>query len=103
MDGKDFYAAMRDYDAALLVVQDPGTLARLHAGKALALEGVSEWDEALRSYDQALAFADRAGASPDPYVINSRGNIYNALGRWSDARENYLISSDLFQVIMAYD
>ncbi len=40
---------------------DPGVLAQLHAGKALALEGISEWEAALRSYDQAMEFADKAG------------------------------------------
>ena len=37
-------------------------LARLHAGRALALEGLSKWESALKDYDQALDFADQAGS-----------------------------------------
>jgi tetratricopeptide (TPR) repeat protein len=103
VDGKSFSPAIKDYDSAISLESsrgdsDPGTLARLYAGRALALEGLSKWEQALMDYDKALDFADRAGFSPDPYIINSRGNIMNSLGRWEEARENYLISSDLFQV-----
>lgn len=35
--------------------------ARLHAGRGLALEGISEWQGALQEYDLALEAAQEAG------------------------------------------
>ncbi|GFH05681.1 TPR-repeat protein [Haematococcus lacustris] len=84
VDGKNFQAALGDFEAALQLTPE-GELAaqaRLLAGRALALEGLADWDAALRDYEQALQLAQQAGESPDPYVINSRGNCYNSLGRW---------------------
>lgn len=99
VDGKNFDAAITDFDAALKLCSDdePVLKARLLAGRALALEGISDWEGALRDYDGAMASAQKAGESPDPYIINSMGNCYNSLGRWAEARENYLTSSQLFQ------
>lgn len=99
VDGKNFQAALGDFEAALQLTPE-GELAaqaRLLAGRALALEGLADWDAALRDYEQALQLAQQAGESPDPYVINSRGNCYNSLGRWQEARADYLTSSQLFQ------
>lgn len=78
-------------------VDDPVVRARLLSGRALALEGVSDWTGALRAYQAAMAAADAAGESPDPYIVNSIGNCHNSLGQWADAREAYLTSSQLFQ------
>jgi tetratricopeptide (TPR) repeat protein len=63
----------------------------------LAYEGRSQWREALADYDAALQLAASGGESPDPYIINARGNCRNSLGEWAGAREDYLISSQLFQ------
>lgn len=52
---------MKDYESALGLTQDPGIKARLHSGRALALEGVSDWKAALLEYDRAMECADRAG------------------------------------------
>jgi tetratricopeptide (TPR) repeat protein len=73
------------------------TKARLLSGRALAYEGLAQWQEALNDYDQALQLAAEGEESPDPYVINSRGNCHNSLGDWAAAREDYLLSSDVFQ------
>lgn len=78
-------------------VDEPVTLARLYAGRALAYEGLSEWRKALDDYTQALDLAQQGGESPDPYIINSLGNCHNSLKEWEAARDNYLISSQLFQ------
>ena len=61
VDGKDFASAMKDYDSALSLSQESGVRARLHAGRALALEGVSDWRAALVEYDRALECARDAG------------------------------------------
>ncbi|KAG1664703.1 hypothetical protein FOA52_006678 [Chlamydomonas sp. UWO 241] len=99
VDGKNFSAAIADYDKALQMVPDkePIVRARLLAGRALALEGVSDWEGALADYEKAVVLADAAGESPDPYVTNAIGNCHNSLGQWAQAREAYLVSSQLFQ------
>lgn len=48
----------------------------------------------------ACPFTQTCRESPDPYVINSRGNCYNSLGMWaggcsvSQPPATYLASSD---------
>ena len=87
VDGKRFRAALADYGAALEGTPPDGTIdaARLLAGRALAYEGLAEWEAALRDYDSALLLARAAGKFPDPYVLNSRGNVLASLGRWQGA------------------
>jgi tetratricopeptide (TPR) repeat protein len=75
----------------------PVTAARLKSGRALAYEGLSQWEAALQDYMAALDLAAAAGESPDAYIINSIGNCQNSLRRWAEARESYLTSSQLFQ------
>ncbi|KAF6257809.1 hypothetical protein COO60DRAFT_1271090 [Scenedesmus sp. NREL 46B-D3] len=109
VDAKSFDAAVSDFDASLSfrrpmacchVLCTPGepiTEARLLAGRALAYEGRSQWREALADYNAALQLAALGGESPDPYIINARGNCLNSLGEWAEARDDYLASSQLFQ------
>jgi hypothetical protein len=73
------------------------TKARLRSGRALAYEGLSQWQSALSDYTAALDLAQVAGESPDAYIINAIGNCQNSLQRWGEARESYLTSSQLFQ------
>lgn len=85
VDGKRFEPALADYAAALAATpaaESPVERARLLAGRALALEGLAEWEAALADYDRALLLARAAGRFPDPYVLNSRGNVLASLGRW---------------------
>jgi hypothetical protein len=67
--------------------------ARLLSGRALAHEGLSNWSLALDDYNAAIQLAAAGGESPDPYVINSRGNCHNSLGEWGQAREDYLAAA----------
>ncbi|MEW5317635.1 MAG: hypothetical protein WDW38_008917 [Sanguina aurantia] len=100
VDGKNFQAALEDYATAIELTPADSELvvtARLLAGRGLAEEGVSDWRGALQDYDRAMELADKGGESPDPYVVNSRGNCYNSLGMWAEARADYLASSQLFQ------
>jgi len=99
VDGKNFQAALTDFGEALSKT-GPEALtdrARLLAGRALAYEGVSDWKAALADYQQAMDLAALGGESPDPYVVNSMGNVYASMGMWREAREAYLGSSQLFQ------
>lgn len=105
VDAKRFDAALADFDAALaLIGADEGGAgeARLRAGRALALEGLSRWPEALADYDVALASAAKGGFLPDPYILNSRGNVLASLGRWADAREAYTSAAGIFQASKGY-
>ncbi|CAK0785284.1 hypothetical protein CVIRNUC_008490, partial [Coccomyxa viridis] len=99
VDDKKFSLALEDYDKAL--DSTPGDAlverARLLAGRALAHEGLSDWQAALDDYDLALSLAARGGQYPDPYVLNSKGNVLASLGRWKEARQDYLRSAAGFQ------
>ncbi|GBG00639.1 hypothetical protein Rsub_13391 [Raphidocelis subcapitata] len=101
VDAKSFEKAISDYSDALRLAEDADapltTRARLLAGRALALEGLARWREALGDYDSALRLAAAGGESPDPYVINSRGNCYNSLKEWEAARFDYLAAANIFQ------
>ena len=44
-----------------------------------------------------LRLAETNGFAPDPYVLNSRGNVRGSLGRWNDAKDDYESAGDLFQ------
>jgi tetratricopeptide (TPR) repeat protein len=114
VDDKKFPAALADYDAALREAADnsgaasasdagsnysaPTARARLLAGRALAREGVSDWQGALNDYTAAERLAvDGGGARPDPYIRNSQGNCLASLGKWQEARQAYLEASEMFQ------
>ncbi|PNG99753.1 hypothetical protein TSOC_014463, partial [Tetrabaena socialis] len=73
------------------------TRARLLAGRALAAEGLGDWASALADYRAGAELAAQAGETTDPYILNSMGNCLNSLGRWQEAREQYLASSEGFQ------
>ena len=103
VDAKRFEAALQDFDAALALLGSPSAgsaaQARLRSGRALALEGLSRWSEALADYDVALAAATTAGFLPDPYIVNSRGNVLASLGRWAEARDAYTSAAAIFQCV----
>ena len=103
VDAKRFDAALQDFDAALALIGSPSAgsaaEARLRSGRALALEGLSRWTEALDDYDVALASATTAGFLPDPYIVNSRGNVLASLGRWAEARDAYTLAAAIFQCV----
>ena len=40
-------------------------------------------------YNRALELAITAGFRPDPYVLNSRGNVRGSLNDWKGAKEDY--------------
>lgn len=101
VDKKDFEKALSDYDALLGLLReregDSLNTARLLAGKALAFEGLYRFREAADAYEQSIQIAKNCGSPPDPYVENSLGNCYASLGKWKDARVQYLSSARGFQ------
>ena len=101
LDGKNFQAAKRDYDAALRLAEggrvDAGSRARLLSGRALVHEGLSEWEAAVEDYLKALDVAVRGGEVEDPYILNSLGNCYVSLGQYDRARSQYVAASNGFQ------
>ncbi|KAG7668392.1 hypothetical protein NADE_008481 [Nannochloris sp. 'desiccata'] len=106
VDGKKFSEAVKDFDDCLRLVDtsadngknvDTLDRARILSGRALALEGLGDWVGALKDYDAALRIAQKLGADPDPYILNSRGNCHASLGEWKAAREDYLLSANGFQ------
>jgi tetratricopeptide (TPR) repeat protein len=97
-DRKDFARALKAYDAAYELARgDAGAEARILNGRALAREGIYDWPNALTDYDEVLRLAETNGFAPDPYVLNSRGNVRGSLGRWNDAKDDYESAGDLFQ------
>ena len=38
-----------------------------------------------------------SGFAPDPYVLNSRGNVHGSLGNWDKAKDDYESAANLFQ------
>jgi len=97
VDAKKFKEAIKSYGEALRATSDEGDLARLYAGRALAREGLYLFEDALQDYDAALELCIRGGFAPDPYVLNSRGNVRGSLGDWAGAKEDYAESAALFQ------
>ncbi|EIE21845.1 TPR-like protein [Coccomyxa subellipsoidea C-169] len=105
VDGKQFESALTDFNQAINAT--PGCCvsaadslverARLLAGRALAYEGLAQWEAALGDYNTALDLARQGGQYPDPYVLNSRGNVQASLARWKEARQDYLKSAAGFQ------
>lgn len=104
-DAKRFQLAIDAFSEALRIAEDvgdAGAIARLSAGRGLAYEGIYEWTPALADYERALLEARQAGFKPDPYVVNSRANVWGSLGRWEEARKGYLEAADLFQGSRGY-
>ena len=101
VDNKAFDLAIKDFNECLRLLDSRSSLtldnARVMSGRALALEGLGAWEEALKDYSAALEIAQRLGADADPYLLNSKGNCHASLGEWKLAREDYLASANGFQ------
>jgi tetratricopeptide (TPR) repeat protein len=63
VDGKNFEAALSDFQATLqrLPESELTARARIIAGRALAHEGLSQWEEALQDYSNAMELAHQGG------------------------------------------
>lgn len=98
VDAKKFDEAIGAYDDAYAMCEgDAGAAARVLAGRGLAREGVYDFANALKDYDEVLRLCAEGGFAPDPYTVNARGNVKGSLGDWAGARNDYNDAARLFQ------
>jgi tetratricopeptide (TPR) repeat protein len=74
----DCLAAVRQIDAALKI---NSRVADAHLNRGNALKKLKRFDEALASYDKAIA----CKGEQDPALLNSRGSVLRDLGRLDEA------------------
>jgi tetratricopeptide (TPR) repeat protein len=74
----DCLAAVRQIDAALKI---NSRIADAHLNRGNALKKLKRFDEALASYDKAIALK----GEPDPAMLNCRGSVLRDLGRLDEA------------------
>lgn len=114
VDMKLFSDAIRDFDHAEAmykkVIGEGYVSLGLMSNRALAYEGLYQWRDAIRDYDQALQYASQVGYSI-PYVLNSRGNCHSSLAaeaeseasaadpdpEWRNAQSDYQEAARVFQ------
>uniref|UniRef100_A0A7S2TKE9 Tetratricopeptide repeat protein n=1 Tax=Lotharella oceanica TaxID=641309 RepID=A0A7S2TKE9_9EUKA len=96
VDANRFEEALKDFEKAEALTPAQYKSVGLLANKGLAHEGLYMWRDALDDYNQAIEIGGSIG-NKYPYVLNSRGNVYAALGEWGRAREDYLASAAIFQ------
>lgn len=98
VDLKRFKEALGDFDAAV-AAQPPGFVSLgLLANRALAHEGLSQWQDAREDYSRAIMLAEGVGFDA-PYLLNSRGNAHAALGDYEAALADFQAASGVFQKI----
>ena len=98
VDLKRFMEALQDFDAAV-AAQPPGFVSLgLLANRALAHEGLSEWQAASDDYSRAIMLAQGVGFDA-PYLLNGRGNARAALGDYEGALLDFQAASAVFQEI----
>lgn len=97
IDAKLFEEAIDDFNIALNTTDAITDRARLLAGRALAHEGLSHWEDSLNDYNSAIQLASSSALEPDPYVLNSRGNVKASLGLYDDARIDYCNAAEGFR------
>jgi tetratricopeptide (TPR) repeat protein len=106
-DNKQFNDAVRDFEKAIELMMVDGEKADgtatypeypdAYVGRALAYEGLSQWEDALKDYNKAVSlWGGGRGDGINPYVLNYRGNTLSRLGRVKEAVADYSASVDLF-------
>lgn len=106
-DMKDFGGALEDFNKAIELMKIDGEKSDGTAtypeypdafvGRALAHEGLSEWDLALQDYNKAVSlWGGGRGDGINPYVLTYRGNVLTRLGRTKDAVTDYTAAADSF-------
>ena len=78
----DCLAAVRQIDAALKINSH---VADAHLNRGNALKKLKRFDEALASYDKAIALK----GDPAPLMLNSRGSVLRDLGRLDEALADF--------------
>ena len=96
VDLKRFREAVDDFDAAVARYEPEYRSLGLLSNRALAREGLGEFDLAIADYDECVRLSREIGKVP-PYVLNSRGNALGSVGEWERALEDYRASARAFQ------
>lgn len=73
VDLKRFEPAVNDFNTAVSLYAPDYRSLGLLSNRALAYEGLSDWEAAVRDYSEAIRLSRDIGGVP-PYVLNSRGN-----------------------------
>ena len=98
VDLKQFEAAIEDFNAAENLYDSDYKSLGLLSNRALAHEGLSDWNGALEDYTECITLSREIGGVP-PYVLNSRGNALSSLGRYDEALVDYDEAAKTFQVM----
>lgn len=96
VDLKRFAAAIEDFNAVEAARGEAFKSLGLLNNRGLAYEGLAEWRNAIRDYDESVVLAEELGAA-EPYVLNSRGNCHASLGEFDAALSDYRASARAFQ------
>eukprot|EP00241_Pyramimonas_parkeae_P007008 CAMPEP_0114252110 /NCGR_PEP_ID=MMETSP0058-20121206/15656_1 /TAXON_ID=36894 /ORGANISM="Pyramimonas parkeae, CCMP726" /LENGTH=318 /DNA_ID=CAMNT_0001366011 /DNA_START=263 /DNA_END=1220 /DNA_ORIENTATION=- len=95
VDLKRFAEAIEDFDLAQKLSPENFISLGLLGNRGLAYEGLSLWPEAVRDYTTAIDLGRSVGAE-EPYILNSRGNCFNSMGRYQEALLDFQASSAAF-------
>ena len=96
VDLKRFDEALRDFRRAEDLYPPEYVSIGLIGNKALAHEGLAQWEDAVANYSRAIEASEATGAAP-PYLYNARGNCRVALAQYDEALADFDESSRLFQ------
>jgi len=91
-----FDEAVADFNRAEAMQADNYVSLGLLSNRALAYEGLSDWEAAERDYSTCLALSKELGLT-GPYILNARGNARASLTRWGEARDDYRAAAEVFQ------
>lgn len=114
VDNKQFEMAIQDYDKALEMMKVDGENADGTAkypeypdtfvGRALAREGLADWEGALIDYNKAIdLWGGGRSEGVNPYVLTFRGNTLSRLSKYEDAIPDYEAASDIFNSMRDID
>ena len=96
VDLKRFDDALRDFRRAEDLYPPEYVSIGLIGNKALAHEGLAQWEDAVANYSRAIEASEATGAAP-PYLYNARGNCRVALAQYDEALADFDESSRLFR------
>ena len=114
LDNKDFLGSLADCNEALQLMNNDGEkpdgtalypeYPDTFVSRALAEEGLANWDLALKDYDKAISlWGGGRGDGINPYVLTFRGNTLTRLNRYADAIDDYEAASNSFNLMRNVD
>jgi tetratricopeptide (TPR) repeat protein len=107
LDNKQFMDAIKDYNEALELMKTDGErsdgIAKYpeypdtFVGRALAKEGLGDWNGALSDYNKAIElWGGGRGDGVNPYVLTFRGNTLSRLSKFEEAIPDFEAASNMF-------